>query len=127
MVCRFRTLPYHYAMFDALCLHERHALYICIYTQPPDLCDFQSASYIISFISGNKSWSREPVPLNSTSYGQQVKEDIETGFVLNTNYTVTVTLIMEHANLSSSDDFSKFTSTTISNNTNEFFRLWIRL
>ena len=81
--------------------------------QPPMLCDFQSASYILSFTSDNESWSGEPVALTRarTSHGELVKEDIETGFVLNRNYTVTVTVIMEHANLSSSDNFSESIST----------------
>jgi hypothetical protein len=71
---------------------------------PPQLCDFQSASYIMRFTSGNETWSRDPVVITDTS--QQVKEDIETGFTLNRNYTVTITVFMEHTTLTSSANFS---------------------
>lgn len=74
-------------------------------SQPPPLCSFQSTSYIMSFTSGSESWSRDPVVITDTS--QPVKEDIETGFVLNKNYTVAVTVFMEHANLTSSANFSE--------------------
>ena len=74
--------------------------------QPPQLCDFQSASYVMSFTSGSETWSRDPVVIVDTS--QQVKEDIETGFTLNSNYTVTITVFMDHTNVTSSANFSMF-------------------
>ena len=61
---------------------------------------------MMSFTSDNESWSRDPIIISDTT--QLIKEDIETGFVLNRNYTVTITVIMNHGNLSSSDNFSKF-------------------
>ena len=61
---------------------------------------------MLSFTSdGNETWSREPVAISDTS--QPVREDIETGFVLNVNYTVTVTVFMEHRNLTSAANFSE--------------------
>ena len=77
-----------------------------IFSQPPQLCDFQSASYVMSFTSGSETWSRDPVVIVDTS--QQVKEDIETGFTLNRNYTVTITVFMDHTNVTSSANFSMF-------------------
>ena len=77
-----------------------------ILSQPPQLCSFQSAYYMLSFTSdGNETWSREPVAISDTS--QPVKEDIETGFVLNVNYIVTVTVFMEHRNITSAANFSE--------------------
>ena len=57
------------------------------------------------FTSGNESWSRDAVIISDTS--KEIKEDIETGFVLNKNYTVAVTVIMDHGNITSSADFSE--------------------
>lgn len=77
-----------------------------MYLQPPRLCYFQSASYVMSFTSDNETWSRDTVAITDTT--QSVKEDIETGFVLNKHYTVTITVIMEHGNVTSSANFSEW-------------------
>jgi hypothetical protein len=70
---------------------------------PPWLCEFQRSGYVVSFSGGSESWSREPVALTDTS--REIKEDIETGFVVNRNYSVTVTVMMAHGNLSSTTTF----------------------
>lgn len=74
--------------------------------QPPRLCEFQRASYIMSFRSNSEEWSMEPVIISDT--GREIKEDIETGFVRNKNYTLTVTIVIDDFdNITSSDDFSE--------------------
>lgn len=79
----------------------------CVSTQPPQLCDFQSTSYVMSFSSSDsETWSRDAITITDTT--QPVKEDIETGFVLNKNYTVTVTVLMDHGNITSTTNFSEY-------------------
>ena len=74
--------------------------------QPPQLCDFQSSSYVMSFSSSDsETWTRDAVTITDTA--QPVKEDIETGFVLNKNYTVTITVFMDHGNVTSTANFSE--------------------
>ena len=67
---------------------------------------FQRASYVMSFTSGDETWSRDPVTISDTQ--REVKEDTETGFVRNKNYTLTVTIVIpDYDNITSSDDFSE--------------------
>ena len=55
--------------------------------------------------SDSETWSRDVVTITDTA--KPVKEDIETGFVLNKNYTVTITVFMDHGNITSTDNFSE--------------------
>ena len=60
----------------------------------------------MSFTSSeNETWSRDAVTITDTT--QPVKEDIETGFVMNEIYTVAITVFMDHGNITSSADFSE--------------------
>ena len=60
----------------------------------------------MSFSSDSEEWSMEPVIISDT--GREIKEDIETGFVRNKNYTLTVTIVIDDFdNITSSDDFSE--------------------
>ena len=69
--------------------------------QPPRLCKFQSSHYTLSYTDGYKTWSSlHPVFITDTS--QQIKEKIVTGIEINTEYTVTVTVLTDSGNLSSS-------------------------
>ena len=60
----------------------------------------------MSFCSDSEELSMEPVIILDT--GREIKEDIETGFVRNKNYTLTVTIVIDDFdNITSSDDFSE--------------------
>lgn len=67
--------------------------------QPPKLCNFQDASYVLSYSAGNKSWSREPVVIRET--GWVVKEEISSDIRPNTNYTIAVIVITNTHNFTS--------------------------
>ena len=74
--------------------------------QPPKLCDFQRASYVMTFSSVIEEWSTEPVVVDDTD--TMVKVDLETGFELDRNYSLTVTvMIVGYGNLTSSAYFSE--------------------
>ena len=74
--------------------------------QPPKLCDFQRASYVMTFSSVIEEWSTEPVEVDDTD--TTVKVDLETGFELDRNYSLTVTvMIVGYGNLTSSAYFSE--------------------
>ena len=92
--------------------------YIPFLMQPPRLCEFQSSHYVLSYTDGYMTWpSLHPVFITDTS--QQIKEKIVTGIEINTEYTVTVTVLTGSGNLSSSTTFSEFhitMSTTIIHN-----------
>ena len=55
--------------------------------------------------SDSETWSRDAVTITDTA--QSVKEDIETGFVLNKNYTVTITVFMDNGSITSTANFSE--------------------
>ena len=60
----------------------------------------------MTFTSGNDTWSRSPVPISDTH--REIKEDIENGFAVNINYTLTVTVaIVDYDNITSLDEFSE--------------------
>ena len=83
----------------------------CIHdvTQPPLVCDFQNASYMIMFTGGNKTWYMDDVPVVIIDSQMLIKRESETGFTINTEYTVTITVYTNYANISSSKQFSEYT------------------
>ena len=56
---------------------------------------------------GNATWFMSDGPVIISDPQQLVKREVETGLVLNTNYTVTVTVFTKYANISSSKQFSE--------------------
>ena len=64
------------------------------------LCDFQDSSYVLSYTGGNKSWVQHPVAIRDT--GWVVKEEIAYEMRPNTEYTITVTVITDSHNITSS-------------------------
>ena len=77
--------------------------------QPPLLCEFQSSSYTLTVsVSGGDEivWSNSQDPVEITDPNQQVKEEIESGLAVNTDYITTVTLFTPYGNISSSASFS---------------------
>ena len=80
-------------------------------SQPPKLCNFQSANYSLSWTDGNETWSTDPKPISDTS--QPVQEDIEDEFRANTNYTVTVIISLQNRNITSQTNFSKLSVNSV--------------
>ena len=78
---------------------------MCAFPQPPRLCEFQSSRYILNYSDGNETWSNDPMIITDTS--QLIKDKIESGIEIDTDYTVTVTVIADFGNLSPSATFSK--------------------
>ena len=74
--------------------------------QPPRLCVFQRASYILVISGGNRMWSHTKYPVAITDFLQPIEEELETGFSLFTLYTANVTVFTKYANISSTADFS---------------------
>ena len=75
--------------------------------KPPLACEFQTSSYILTISDGNKMWtnSHDPVVIKDTS--QPVEVEMESGFLMDTDYLVTITVFAEYANISSSRTFSE--------------------
>ena len=75
--------------------------------QPPHVCEFQEASYMLFISEGTRMWSTSDarVPIKDSS--EHVVVELESGFVINTEYTATITVFTEYANMSSSDSFSE--------------------
>ena len=76
--------------------------------KPPALCEFQIASYVLSYTDGRDTWSVDPEPFTP---GEVIKDEIETesnGIVLEREYTLTATVITEYGNVSSHTVFGKF-------------------
>ena len=63
---------------------------------------------MLIFTDGNETWpSTGGGPVAITNSQQPVEVEVETGFMVDTDYTVTVTVFTEYANMSSSAGFSK--------------------
>ena len=73
--------------------------------QPPMLCEFQNATYVLTLDDDNVTWSTRPKAITNTS--QQVEEDIESGLDRDKYYTVTVTVTTDYGTITSSANFSK--------------------
>ena len=72
------------------------------------MCEFQSSSYILTVSDGNEIiWSNSHDPVEITDPAQQVKVEIESGLVVNTDYNATVTVFTPYANISSSTTISE--------------------
>ena len=85
----------------------------CLYTscvfcyQPPTamFCNFQTSRYLLSYSDGNTTWFTEPKTISHSS--QLVKVGIDTGLKVDTYYTITVTILTDAGNISSTTNFSE--------------------
>ena len=90
-------------------MHERLH---CVF-QPPLMCEFQSSSYVVTVseavLGGDVIiiWSNSADPVEIADPNQQVKVEIESGLVVNTDYIATVTVFAPYANITSSASFSE--------------------
>ena len=75
--------------------------------KPPLACEFQTSSYMLTISDGNKTWTntRDPVAIINTS--KPVEVEMESGFLMDTDYLVTITVFTEYANISSNRTFSE--------------------
>ena len=96
-----RSYNYQELLQPISCIHD--------VMQPPLVCDFQNASYMIMFTGGNKTWYMDDVPVVIIDSQMLIKRESETGFTINTEYTVTITVYTDYANISSSKQFSEYT------------------
>ena len=63
--------------------------------------------YILVISGGNETWSTSDGPVAITDSSQPVEVEEETRFVVNTDYTATVTVFTDYANMTSSQNFSE--------------------
>ena len=76
------------------------------------MCVFQEASYILEISGGNRTWTTTDMPVVISDSQLPVKIEEEDGFTVNTEYTATVTVFTDYANMSSSQNFSASLSHT---------------
>ena len=62
---------------------------------------------MLTISDGNKTWTntRDPVVIINTS--KPVEVEMESGFLMDTDYLVTITVFTEYANISSNRTFSE--------------------
>ena len=79
---------------------------ISLYFKPPLACEFQTSSYMLTISDGNKTWtsSRDPVIIDTS---QPVEVEMESEFLMDTDYLVTITVFTEYTNISSNKTFSE--------------------
>lgn len=75
--------------------------------QPPLACEFQTSSYMLTISDGNKTWTSTRDPVAIIDARQPVEVEMESGFLMDTDYLATITVFTEYTNISSSTTFSE--------------------
>ena len=73
--------------------------------QPPKICSFQKASYMLTFTDGNWTWSTNIKQIIDSN--KQVQEEMENEFQEDKEYLVTAIVMTEYGNFSSNSTFSE--------------------
>ena len=62
---------------------------------------------MLTISDGNKTWTNSHDPVVIIDASQPVEVEVESGFLMDTDYLVTITVFTEYANISSSRTFSE--------------------